>query len=134
MPSCSVPFSPFVARGFRAYHSTILLLPLVLIRTVTLKSHTNLDVSGSQTVMLMLEVLGRVDVLDTDKSQCCICSLMDTSISSEEGEDEASGTLENSDGNCKILNIGVGRQCHQSDWLISQNMRVLALLHNQTPQ
>ena len=43
--------------------------------------------------MLMLEVLGRVDVLDTAKRQCRICSLMDTSISSEEEGEETSGTL-----------------------------------------
>ena len=38
----------------------------------------------------MLEVLGQVDVLDTDKGQCRICSPKHTSTGSE---DEASGTV-----------------------------------------
>ena len=81
-----------------------------------------------------LEVLGQVGVLDTDNGQCRICSLKYTSMSSEE-EDEASGTLGYTP--MKVvsnLNIGFGRQCHQSDWLILRHLRVLALLHNQIPQ
>ena len=49
----------------------------------------NLGVSDSQTVML--EVLGRVDVLDIHRGLCRNCSLMDTSVGNEDTV-EASGT------------------------------------------
>ena len=65
-----------VAFIFHADHSTILLLPLVLIRTVTFESHTEPQRQRQSDCDVMLEVLGRVDDLDTDLGQCRICSLM----------------------------------------------------------
>ena len=55
-------------------------------------------VSDSQTVML--EVFGRMDVLDIYKGLCRICSLMNTPMSNED-RDEASGTL----GYTRMVNV-----------------------------
>ena len=56
-------------------------------------THAYLDVNDCQIATLyfgMLEVLGQVDVLDTDQGQCRICPPKHASTGSD---DEASGTL-----------------------------------------